>query len=185
MIVDIGGGSSEAAIIALGGVVVHDSLRVGGSKIDEAIMSFLRKEHNLIIGSQTAEEVKIKIGSALPLKKELSMGIEGRDFILGLPKSIKLTSTDITQAIFPVINQIINMVKDVLENTPPELARDIINKGIVLSGGTSLLRNLDQKMTEEIGVPCFVAPKPMLCVVKGTGAAIENLDLYKRSLTKK
>jgi len=185
MIVDIGGGSTEAAVIALGGVVVHDSLRVGGNKIDEAIMSFLRKEHNLIIGSQTAEEVKIKIGSALPLKKELSMGIEGRDSVLGLPKSIKLTSTDITQAISPTVDQMINMVKDVLENTPPELARDIINRGIVLSGGTSLLRNLDQKMTEEIGVPCFVAPKPMLCVAKGTGAAIENLDLYKKSLTKK
>jgi len=162
MIVDIGGGAVEVAVIALGGVVVHNSLRVGGNKIDEAIMSFLRKNYNLIIGDQTAEEIKIRIGSALFLDKEEKMEIKGRDSFLGLPKSMELTMTDIVKAIKPVLMQIVGAVKDVLEETPPELARDIIDKGIVMSGGTSLLRNLDQLMTPEKGVPCFVAPDPRL-----------------------
>jgi len=185
MIVDIGGGAVEVAVIALGGVVVHNSLRVGGNKIDEAIMSFLRKNYNLIIGDQTAEEVKIKIGSAIVLDKEEKMEIKGRDSFLGLPRSMELTMTDIVKAIKPVLMQIVGAVKDVLEETPPELTRDIIDKGIVMSGGTSLLRNLDQLMTQETGVPCFVAPDPMLCVAKGAGIAIENIDLYKRSLAAK
>lgn len=187
MIVDIGGGAVEVAVIALGGVVVHNSLRVGGNKIDEAIMSFLRKNYNLIIGDQTAEEVKIKIGSAIVLDKdkEEKMEIKGRDSFLGLPRSVELTKTDIVKAIKPVLTQIVGAVKDVLEETPPELARDIIDKGIVMSGGTSLLRNLDQLMTQETGVPCFVAPDPKLCVVKGAGIAIENIDLYKKSLAVK
>ena len=185
MIVDIGGGAVEVAVIALGGVVVHNSLRVGGNKIDEAIMSFLRKNYNLIIGDQTAEEVKIKIGSAIVLDKEEKMEIKGRDSFLGLPRSMELTMTDIVKAIKPVLMQIVGVVKDVLEETPPELTRDIIDKGIVMSGGTSLLRNLDQLMTQETGVPCFVAPDPMLCVAKGAGIAIENIDLYKRSLAAK
>ena len=185
MIVDIGGGAVEVAVIALGGVVVHNSLRVGGNKIDEAIMSFLRKNYNLIIGDQTAEEVKIKIGSAIVLDKEEKMEIKGRDSFLGLPRSMELTTADIVKAIKPVLMQIVGAVKDVLEETPPELTRDIIDKGIVMSGGTSLLRNLDQLMTQETGVPCFVAPDPMLCVVKGAGIAIENIDLYKKSLAEK
>lgn len=184
MIVDIGGGSTEIAVIALGGVVVHDSLRVGGNKLDEAIISYLRKNYNLIIGDQTAEETKIKIGSAIKPEKESKMEIKGRDSLLGLPRSIELTSTQINEAIKPVLDQMVDAVKGVLENTPPELTRDIIDKGIVLSGGTSLLSNLDRLMTEEIGVPCFVAPDPILCVVKGTGIAIENIDLYKRAIRK-
>lgn len=184
MIVDIGGGSTEIAVIALGGVVVHDSLRVGGNKLDEAIIAYLRKNYNLIIGDQTAEEVKIKIGSATMPDKESKMEIKGRDSLLGLPRSIGLTSSQINEAIRPVLDQVVGVVKGVLENTPPELARDIIDKGIVLSGGTSLLNNLDRLMTEEIGVPCFVAPDPILCVVKGTGIAIENIDLYKRAIRK-
>ncbi len=185
MIVDIGGGSTEIAVIALGGVVVHDSLRVGGNRLDEAIIGYLRKNYNLIIGDQTAEEVKIKIGSATKTKKETKMEIKGRDSLLGLPRSIELNSSQINEAIRPVLDQIIGTIKGVLEDTPPELARDIIDKGIVLSGGTSLLNNIDRFMTEEIGVPCFVAPNPIFCVVKGTGIAVENIDLYKRAISKR
>jgi len=184
MIVDIGGGSTEIAVIALGGVIVHDSIRVGGNRLDEAIINYLKKNYNLIIGDQTAEEVKIKIGSATKVKKEMTMEAKGRDSLLGLPRSIELTSSQVNEAIGPVLDQIIGVVKGVLEDTPPELARDIIDKGIVLAGGTSLLNNIDRFMTEEIGVPCFVAPDPILCVAKGTGIAIENIDLYKRAISK-
>lgn len=185
MIVDIGGGAAEAAVISLGGVVVHKSVRVAGNKIDEAIASYVRRKHNLIVGDQTAEEVKIKIGSATPLEKEEKMEVKGRDSIMGLPKVVEISSTEVTEAIKPPLNQIIETVKGVLEETPPELASDIIDKGIVLSGGTALLRNLDKLMTAEIGVPVHVAEEPMLCVVKGTGVALENIDLYKRSITQK
>ncbi|MBM3205429.1 rod shape-determining protein [Candidatus Shapirobacteria bacterium] len=185
MIVDIGGGAAEAAIISLGAVVVHKSVRVAGNKIDEAVSSWVRKRHNLIIGDQTAEMVKIKIGSALPLPKEEKQEIKGRDSITGLPKIAELTSTEITEAIRPTLNQIIGVVKSVLEETPPELAADIIDKGIVLSGGTSLLRGFDKYMTAEIGVPSHVSEEPMTCVVKGIGVALENIDLYKRAITQK
>jgi len=182
MIIDMGGGATEAAVISLGGVVVHRSVRMAGNKIDEAIAQYLRKKHNLIIGEQTAEEIKIKIGSALPLDKEMIMEVKGRDSVLGLPKLINVNSTEINGAIRPILNQIIGTVKAVLEETPPELASDIVDKGIVLSGGTSLLRNLDRLMTQELGVPCHVVEDPMLCVVKGVGVALENIDLYKRSI---
>jgi len=185
MIFDCGGGASEAAVISLGGVVVHKSLRVAGNKIDEAIANFLRKKHNLIIGEQTAEEVKIKNGSASPLVQEVRMEVKGRDSILGLPKTVQISSSEVTEAIRPTLLSIIGVVKAVLEETPPELASDIIDKGIIMSGGTSLLRNLDKLMTEETGVPCHVAEDPMLCVARGTGIALENIDLYKRSITKK
>lgn len=185
MIVDIGGGAAEAAVISLGGVVVHKSVRVAGNKIDEAIASYVRRKHNLIIGDQTAEEVKIKIGSAMPLEKEEKMEVKGRDSIMGLPKVVEISSNEVTEAIKLPLNQVIEAVKGVLEETPPELVSDIIDKGIVLSGGTALLRNLDKLMTVEIGVPVHVAEEPMLCVVKGTGVALENIDLYKRSITKK
>jgi len=185
MIIDIGGGAAEAAVISLGGVVVHKSVRVAGNKIDEAIASYLRRRENLIIGDQTAEEVKVKIGSAMPLEKEEKMEVKGRDSIMGLPKVVEITSAQVSEAIKPPLNRIIEAVKAVLEETPPELASDIIDKGIVLSGGTALLRNLDKLMTKEIGVPVHVAEEPLLCVVKGTGAALENLDLYKRSIIQK
>jgi len=185
MIVDVGGGATEAAVISLGGVVVHKSVRVAGNKIDEAIASFMRKKHNLIIGDQTAEEVKIKIGSATALPRTEKMEVKGRDSIMGLPKIVELTSTEVTEAIRPVLNQIIGAVKAVLEETPPELASDIIDKGIVMSGGTSLLRNFDKLMTQEVGVPAHVAEEPMLCVVKGTGIAISNIEKYKKSIVKK
>lgn len=185
MIVDIGGGAAEAAVISLGGVVVHKSVRMAGNKIDEAITSYLRRKHNLIIGEQTAEEVKIKIGSAMPLQKEETLEVKGRDSLLGLPKVVPLTSNQVSEAIRPVLLQIISIIKGVLEETPPELASDIIDKGIVMSGGTSLLRNFDKLMTEETGVPCHVAEDPLLCVVRGTGIALENIELYKRSISKK
>ncbi|MFZ5366550.1 MAG: rod shape-determining protein [Patescibacteria group bacterium] len=185
MIFDSGGGATEAAVISLGGVVVHKSIRVAGNKIDEAISGFLRKKHNLIIGEQTAEEVKIKIGSATALPREETMEVKGRDSILGLPKTVQISSTEVTEAVRPVLLSIVGIVKAVLEETPPELASDIIDKGIVMSGGTSLLRNLDKLMTQETGVPCHVAEEPMLCVARGTGIALENIDLYKRSITKK
>lgn len=185
MIVDIGGGATEAAVVSLGGVVVHKSARVAGNKIDEAIASYVRKKHNLIIGEQTAEEVKLKIGSATSLPKEERVEVKGRDSIMGLPKTVELTSTEVTEAIRPVLHQIMGAIKAVLEETPPELASDIIDKGIVLSGGTSLLRNFDKLVTEEVGVPAHVTEEPMLCVAKGTGAALENLDQYKKLITKK
>jgi rod shape-determining protein MreB and related proteins len=185
MIIDIGGGSAEAAVISLGGVVVHKSVRVAGNKIDEAIISFLRKKHNLIVGETTAEDVKIRLGSATILDKEELMEVKGRDSVSGLPKAVTISSTEITEAIRPVLLQIVGASKGVLEETPPELASDIIDKGIVMSGGTSTLRNLDRLMTELTGVPCHVAEEPLLCVVRGTGVAIENLDLYKKSIVKR
>jgi len=185
MIIDIGGGAAEAAVISLGGVVVHKSVRVAGNKIDEAIQGYLKKKYNLIVGDQTAEEIKIKIGSATKLKKPEKMKISGRDQIFGLPRSITITSTEVTEAIKPTLTQIIGAVKAVLEDTPPELAADIIDKGIIMSGGTSLLRNFDKLMTKETGVPAHVAEEALLCVVKGTGMVLENIELWKRSITTK
>ena len=185
MIVDIGGGATEAAVISLGGVVVHKSARVAGNKIDEAIASYMRKKHNLIIGDQTAEEVKIRIGSAIALAKTKKMEVKGRDSIMGLPKVIEISSTEVTEAIRPVLNQIIGAIKAVLEETPPELASDIIDKGIVMSGGTSLLRHLDRLVTQEVSVPAHVAEEPILCVVKGTGIALQNIEKYKKNIVKK
>lgn len=185
MIIDIGGGAAEAAVISLGGVVVHKSVRVAGNKLDEAIAAYVRKKHNLIIGDQTAEKIKIKIGSAIALAKEEKMEVKGRDSVMGLPKLITITATEVTEALRLALGQIIGALKAVLEETPPELTSDIIDKGIVMSGGTSLLRNIDKLVTQEIGVPAHVAEDPMLCVVKGTGVALENIELYKRSITKK
>jgi len=185
MVLDMGGGASEAAVISLGGVVVHKSVRVAGNRIDEAIASYLRKKHNIVIGEQTAEEIKIKIGSALPLEKEETLEVKGRDSLLGLPKIITVVSSEVTEAIRPTLNLIINMVKEVLEETAPELSSDIIDKGIIMTGGTSLLRNFDKLLTQELSVSCHVAEDPLFCVVRGTGIALENIDLYKRSVTRK
>lgn len=185
MIVDIGGGSTEAAVISLGGVVVHNSTRVGGNKIDEAISVYVRRKYNLIIGERMAEEIKLTIGSATFINPEITMEIRGRDSITGLPRIVNLTSSEVTEGIKLPLTNIIDALKNVLEQTPPELASDIIDKGIVMSGGTSLLRNLDKLFTEATGVPCHVAENPLLCVVNGTGVAIENIDLYKRSISKR
>ena len=185
MIVDIGGGSTEAAVISLGGVVTHKSARIAGNKVDEAIQNFLKKKHNLIVGDTTSEDVKLKIGSAVSLAKEEKLEISGRDLVFGLPRSVIITSTEVTEAIKPVLLQIVGAVKAVLEDTPPELAADIIDKGIVMSGGSSLLRNFDKLLTEETGVPAHVADEPLLCVVRGTGLVLENIELWKRSVTTK
>ncbi|MDO8429087.1 MAG: rod shape-determining protein [Candidatus Daviesbacteria bacterium] len=187
MIIDIGGGTTEAAVICLGGVVVHNSVRVGGNKIDEAIQLAVRKKYGLIIGENQSEEVKIKIGSAMIVKEadNKQLQVRGRDAVSGLPKTITLTTLEVHQMIEPVVQKIVSAAKGVLEQTPPELASDIIDKGIVLSGGTSLLLNLDRFMTEQTGVPCHIAENPLLCVALGTGMALENLDLYKRSVSKR
>jgi rod shape-determining protein MreB len=185
MIVDMGGGAAEAAVISLGGVVVSKSVRMSGNKIDEAIQSYLKSKHNLIVGDQTAENIKIKIGSATRLKKASKLEISGRDLVFGLPRSVEVTSDDITEAIRPTLLQIIGAVKGVLEDTPPELASDIIDKGIVMSGGTSKLKNFDKLITKETGVPAHVASDAMLCVVKGTGLVLENIELWKRSVSTK
>lgn len=189
MVVDIGGGSTEAAVISLGGVVVHNSVRVAGNKVDEAIANYTKKKFNLLIGERSAEEIKIAIANALPSdeskKNPRKMEIRGRDTVSGLPRTIELTELQINEAIQPVLLEIIKGVKTVLEDTPPELAADIIDKGIVLSGGTSMLVNFDKLMTQVTGVPCHVAENPLLCVVKGTGVALENIELYKRSISKK
>jgi rod shape-determining protein MreB len=182
MVVDIGGGAAEGAVISLGGVVASKSVRVAGNKIDGAIAAYVRKKHNLVIGDQTAETVKIKIGSALNLDKEEGMEIKGRDHLSGLPRTIEIKSSEVTEAIQRPLAQIVSMVKTVLEEVPPELSSDIIEKGIVMTGGTSLLRNFNKLMTQETGVPCLVADQPLLSVVKGTGMALENFDLYKRSI---
>ncbi len=191
MVVDIGGGSTESAVISLGGVVVHNSVRAGGNKIDEAIASHIKKKFNLLVGERTAEEIKITIGNALieeeaKEKNEIAKTeIRGRDTITGLPRTIELTEVQINEAIYPVLLHIVSAVKGVLEQTPPELAADIIDKGVVMSGGTSLIKNFDKLMTKLTGVPCHVAEDPLLCVAKGTGGALENIELYKRSISKK
>ena len=185
MIVDIGGGSTEAAVISLGGVVVHKSARVAGNKIDEAIALYVRRKFNLIIGERTAEEIKLSLGSAIEEEKESTLEVRGRDSITGLPKLIELKSNELTQAIRPVLNNILDAIKQVLEETPPELASDIIDKGIVMSGGTSILKNLDKHFTKSLGVPCHIAEDPLLCVVYGTGTALENIDLYRRSIIRR
>ncbi len=183
MILDMGGGASEAAVISLGGVVAFKSVRVAGNKIDESISRYVRKKHNLVIGEITAERIKVKIGSATKPVKEETLEVTGRDSVTGLPKSVVVTSTDVFVAISEPLSRIINMVKSVLEEVPPELSSDIIDKGIVMSGGTATLRNFDKLLTAETGVPAFVAEDPLRCVVKGTGIALENLELYRRSVT--
>jgi rod shape-determining protein MreB len=193
IIVDIGGGSSEAAVISLGGVVAHNSVRCAGNRLDEAIALYVKRKYNLIIGERMAEQVKIQIGSALlpdkfPGKEHnlaKKMEVRGRDSLNGLPRMIELTTEEVNIAIQNPLSTIISAVKGVLENTPPELASDIIDKGIVLSGGTALLRNLDKLVTEATGVPAHVAEDPLLCVVRGTGVALENIELYKRSISRR
>jgi rod shape-determining protein MreB len=191
MIVDVGGGSAEAAVISMGGVVAHKSVRVAGTKLDETIQIYIRRKYNLLIGEVSAEEIKIKIGTAVadgdknsPVGRQ-EMEVRGRDSISGLPRMITISETEIAEAIQTPLAQISSAVKGVLEDTPPELAGDIIDRGIVLSGGTSLLRNFDKYLTNITGVPCHVAEDPLLCVVRGCGTAMENIDLYRRSVMRK
>lgn len=182
MIINIGGGTSEIAIISLGGVVAANSARVGGNRIDQAISDYIKRKYSLAIGDRTAEDIKKTIGSALAQVKEDFMEVRGRDLMGGLPKTVTIGSNEITEAIQDELREIINAIKQVLQETPPELAADIMDKGMVLSGGTALLKHLDQLIVKTINVPCYVADDPAYCVVKGTGIVLENLDLYKRSI---
>jgi rod shape-determining protein MreB len=185
MIVDIGGGTSEVAVISLGGIVTCHSARIAGDKLDMAISEFIRKKYNLAIGDQTAEEIKIKIGTALPEKEEKFLEIRGRDLILGLPRTIKISSNEVCEAISDILLEIIQVIKTVLRDTPPELSADVMDKGMILSGGGALLRNIDELIAQLTGVPCFIAEDPLLCVAKGAGVILENLEDYKRSIMTK
>ncbi|PIV45194.1 MAG: rod shape-determining protein [Candidatus Nealsonbacteria bacterium CG02_land_8_20_14_3_00_37_10] len=185
MIVDIGGGTSEIAVISLGGIVTCNSTRVGGDKMDLAISDYIKKKYNLAVGEQTAEEIKIKIGTALPEKEAKFLEIRGRDLIYGLPRTIRISSNEISEAISDILGEIIHVIKAVLRDTPPELSADIIDKGMILSGGGVLLRNITERISQETGVPCFLAEDPLLCVAKGTGVVLENLDMYKKSIMSK
>jgi rod shape-determining protein MreB len=182
MIVEIGGGTSEMAVISLGGIVASTSVRIGGVKMDAAIMEHVRRAYGLAIGERTAEDIKIRCGSAMFLPEKLRMEIKGRDMITGLPKIIEVTSDDVTEAIQPLLEGILSTLKEVLNETPPELSADVMDKGIVISGGSSQLRNIDRLIAEATGVPTYLAEDPQLCVAKGTGLALENLESYKRSL---
>ncbi len=181
MVLDIGGGRAEAAVISMYGSVVSESVRVAGDRLDDAIAAHIKRRHNLNIGDRTAEEVKIAIGSALPLEETLTYEVRGRDQISGLPRTLTVTSDDVCQAMQDSLQAILGTTHSVLERTPPELASDIIDRGIVLTGGTALLRNLDRLITQEIGIPCYVADNPMECVAIGAGIALEHLELIKRA----
>ncbi len=187
MIVDIGGGTTEAAVISLGGIVNFHSIRVAGDKMDLAISDFIKKKYNLAIGEQTAEEIKINIGTALPDKKkeEQNMEIRGRDVVMGLPKNIIISSNDVCEAMSDILTELTQAIKSVLRNTPPELSADIISKGMILTGGGALLRNLPQLIEKSVGVPAVAAEEALLCVAKGTGSMLSNLDMYKKSIMSK
>jgi len=182
MIVDMGGGTSEVAIISLGGVVSFSSVRVGGDKLDQAISDYIRRTHGVAIGDRNAEEIKIKIGSAIVVEDNKSMEVRGRNLISGLPKTVEINSNEIVEAMQDELQEIIKAVKNVLRETPPELSSDVIDRGMVLSGGGALLRNLDRLIAQSTGVPCYTADNPLLCVAKGTGMVLDNLDLYRRSV---
>lgn len=182
MIVSMGGGTTEAAVIALNGIVVSSSIRVGGNRIDEAITAYIRKKYNLMVGEQTSEDIKIQIGSALPMEEPMTVEVKGRDQVTGLPKTIEISSEEITEAITEPLAAIVSTVKSVLEKTPPELAADIIDRGMVLAGGGALLRNVDRLLTQETGVPCYVAENAIACVALGAGKALENYHLILRSM---
>ncbi|MBI4049679.1 MAG: rod shape-determining protein [Candidatus Doudnabacteria bacterium] len=182
MIIDIGGGTTDVAVLSLGGIVTQTSVRVAGNKLDAAIAEYVRRKYGLAIGDRTAEEIKIKVGSALPVEKEGVIEIRGRDLIQGLPKTIQISTNEIVEAIQEELREIIKSVRSVLQETPPELAADIIDKGMVLTGGTALLRNVDKLIGQSTGVPAYIADDAILCVAKGTGVALENLESYKRSI---
>ena len=182
MIVDIGGGRCEAAVISMYGIVVSESVRVAGDRMDDAIIAYVKRRHNLLVGERTAEEIKINIGSAIPLQEELTMQVRGRDQVTGLPRTITLNSNEITVALQDALASIVQTVRSVLERTPPELAADVIDRGLVLTGGGALLRHLDVLLTQETGIPCHVADNPLECTAIGAGVALEHLDIIKRAL---
>ena len=180
MIIDIGGGTSEIAVIALNGIVNDTSIRVAGDELNEAIIMYLKKNYNLLIGELTAEEIKIKIGSAFPLDKELSMEIKGRDLVAGVPKNLKLSSVQVREALSETIDIIVEAVRQALERTPPELASDILERGIILTGGGALLRSMDRRLRQETNLPVNVAEDPLTCVVRGTGKVLSDFPAYSK-----
>lgn len=185
MIVDIGGGTTDVAVISLGGIVASTSVKCAGNRIDTAIADYIKKTFNLAIGDKTAEEIKIKIGSAIPLDEELSMTIKGRDYVLGLPRSVEIKTNEIVKAISKELREIVKAIKDVLQETPPELSSDIIDRGIIMTGGSSQLRNLPELVYRRTGVKAVLAKDPVYCVARGTGIALEHLDTYKKSIISK
>ena len=185
MIVDIGGGTTDVAVISLGGIVASTSVKCAGNKIDAAIADYIKKMFNLAIGDKTAEEVKIKIGAAVPLEEELTMTIRGRDYVQGLPRTAQVSTNEIVRAIDPELKQVIKAIKDVLQETPPELAADIIDQGIIMTGGTSQLRGFPELIYRRTGVKARLADDALYCVVNGTGIALEHLDVYKRTILSK
>lgn len=182
MIVDIGGGTAEIAVISLGGIVSCGSVRIGGTRFDASIAEHIRRKYGLAIGDRSSEDVKIKVGSAMYMDNPLTMEVKGRDNVTGLPRTITVTSNDTTEALQHDLQGLIEAVKEVLHETPPELSADVMDKGIMMAGGSSMLRNLDALISEATGVACYVADEPLLCVAKGTGIALENLETYKRSI---
>jgi Actin-like ATPase involved in cell morphogenesis len=182
MVVDIGGGTSEVAVISLGGIVTSKSLRIAGDEMDDAIVSYIKKEYNLMIGDRTAEQIKITIGSAYPLNKNESMEIRGRDLVTGLPKNIVITSEEIREALKETVNAIVDAIKYTLEKTPPELAADVMDRGIMLTGGGALLKGLDRNIMEETEMPVSIAENPLDCVVLGTGKVLEEIETLKKVL---
>jgi rod shape-determining protein MreB len=185
MVVDIGGGTTDVAVISLSGIVACTSVKCAGNKIDQAIADYIKKTFNLVIGDKTAEEVKIRIGAAIPLEEELKMTIKGRDFIQGLPRSVDISTNEIVRALDMELNQMIKAIKEVLSETPPELASDIIDNGIIMTGGSSLLRNFDDLVFRKTGVKARIADDALFCVAKGTGIALDHLDVYKKTIISK
>lgn len=181
MVVDIGGGTTDIAVISLEGICISRSLRVGGNKMDEVIMRHIKSAHNLMIGDRTAEEIKIKIGSAYPLEEEMTMDVRGRDLVAGLPRTVQVTSVEIREALAEPITQIVERVKAVLEQTPPELSADIIERGVWLTGGGALLRGLDRLLSVATDIPVHVAEDPLSCVAIGTGRALEEFPAIRQS----
>jgi rod shape-determining protein MreB len=185
MIVDIGGGTIDVAVISLGGIVSSNSVKCAGNRIDAAIIDYVKKTRNLAIGDKTAEEIKIGVGSALPLEEELSIEINGRDMVSGLPRTVTITSNEIVKAISKELKEMISAIKTVFQETPPELSSDIIDGGIIMTGGTSQLRNFAELIRRRTGVKAAVAEQALFCVAKGTGIALEHLDVYKRAVLTK
>jgi rod shape-determining protein MreB len=182
MVVDLGGGATEAAVVSLNGIVVANSIRTGGLRLDEAIAGYVRRKYNLMIGQPTAEEIKIRIGAALPLEEDMEMEVQGRDQVAGLPRTISISTEEVTEALAEPLTAMLSVVKAVLERTPPELSSDIIDRGMVLVGGGALLRKMDELVIRETGVPAYVADAPIACTALGAGKALEQYELLRRSV---
>lgn len=182
MVVDIGGGTTEVAIISLGGIVTHQSIRIAGDEMDEAMVSYVKRRYNLLIGERTAEQVKMEVGSAVAGENEGTMDVRGRDLVSGLPQTVELTAKEVREALSEPVSSILDAIRVTLERTPPELASDIMDRGIVLTGGGSMLRGFEKLVTQETGMPVYLSEEPLLCVVRGTGKVLDELDVLKRIL---